>query len=540
MSNPVDSKAPKGDLEVMGHETTIENNYDLDEKARVADYRADAIEAENNEHNMGVVEAAKAYPMATLWAFVMSCTIIMESYCVFLIGSFIALPAFADRYGVMNNEGTKFIIETKWQSALQMGGPVGAFIGVFLAGPLTSRIGYRWATITGLMALNGFIFVFYFADSLPLMLVAQLLEGLPWGIFIANAPAYCSEIVPMRLRAPATQMLQMFWAIGAIIVGAVTYRYNTVDDQIAFRIPIALQWMFPTPLAILIFIAPESPWWLVRKGRLEQAERAVQRLGRTSVATNLKESVAMMRRTIELEATEKEPNYFELFKGTDRYRTLIVCGVYAAQNLTGNLIANQAVYFFEQAGMKTNTAFALGLITSALQTIMVMLSWILTTYLGRRTIYLWGSGFNVILLVALGVAASFGQSTAASLAQASLGLIVSVLFTLGPAPASWVIIGETSAIRLRPLTTGIGRGCYYAVNIPCIFLSSYMLNPKDGNLGGKCGYVWGGTGLFCLIVGYFYLPEMKGRSYREIDILFKRKVPARQWTKTHVDINDDH
>lgn len=127
--------------------------------------------------------------------------------------------------------------------------------------------------------------------------------------------------------------------------------------------------------------------------------------------------------------------------------------------------------------MDTDTAFALGLITSALQTIFVMLSWILTTYFGRRTIYLWGSGFNVVLLVALGVAASVGVSTSASLAQASLGLIVSVLFTLGPAPASWVIIGETSAIRLRPLTTGIGRGCYYLINIPCIFLSSYMLNP---------------------------------------------------------------
>ena len=135
-----------------------------------------------------------------------------------------------------------------------------------------------------------------------------------------------------------------------------------------------------------------------------------------------------------------------------------------------------------EAGMSTDTAFALGLITSALQMIFVMLSWILTSYLGRRTIYVWGSLINVGFLIALGIAASVGQPTdaikrAASLAQASLGLIVSVLFTLGPAPASWVIIGETSAIRLRPLTTGIGRGCYYAVNIPCIFLSSYMLNP---------------------------------------------------------------
>jgi MFS transporter, SP family, general alpha glucoside:H+ symporter len=114
------------------------------------------------------------------------------------------------------------------------------------------------------------------------------------------------------------------------------------------RVPIALQWMFPTPLAILLFFAPESPWWLVRKGRLEQAEKSVRRLGRSTAGENPADSVAMMRRTIELEKSEKKPSLIELWKGTDRYRTLIVCGVYASQNLTGNLIANQAVYFFQR------------------------------------------------------------------------------------------------------------------------------------------------------------------------------------------------
>jgi SP family general alpha glucoside:H+ symporter-like MFS transporter len=114
------------------------------------------------------------------------------------------------------------------------------------------------------------------------------------------------------------------------------------------RIPIALQWMFPTPLAILLFIAPESPWWLVRKGRLAEAQKAVKRLGRATTDDNAADAVAMMRRTIELEKTAKEPSLIELWKGTDLYRTLIVCGVYASQNLTGNLIANQAVFFFKR------------------------------------------------------------------------------------------------------------------------------------------------------------------------------------------------
>ena len=146
------------------------------------------------------------------------------------------MDAFTNRFGIYDPAtGTHGVIATKWQSALQMAGQLGALIGVFMAGPLTSRVGYRYATLFGLMLLKGMIFIMYFADSLPVFFVAQLLEGLPWGIFIANAPAYCSEIVPLRLRAPATQVLQMFWAIGSIIVGAVTYVYNTHPDRNAYR-----------------------------------------------------------------------------------------------------------------------------------------------------------------------------------------------------------------------------------------------------------------------------------------------------------------
>ena len=158
----------------------------------------------------------------------------MESYCVFLMGSFVSMNQFQKEYGVPTGP-TTYQIEASWQSAMQASGPLGAIIGVIIAGPITSRIGYRWATIGGLMFLNAFIFVFYFAKSLGVMFASQILEGLPWGIFIANAPAYCSEIVPIQLRAPATQMLQMFWAIGSIIVGGVCYAYQGKNDSTSYR-----------------------------------------------------------------------------------------------------------------------------------------------------------------------------------------------------------------------------------------------------------------------------------------------------------------
>lgn len=78
MSNPVDSKSYGGaqEIEAEGAFSQIDHAYDLDEKAHVADYKADAVEAENAEHNMGVLEAVRAYPMASFWAFVMSFTIV--------------------------------------------------------------------------------------------------------------------------------------------------------------------------------------------------------------------------------------------------------------------------------------------------------------------------------------------------------------------------------------------------------------------------------------------------------------------------------
>ena len=160
----------------------------------------------------------------------------MESYDVLLIGNFMAISQFAKDFGGFWDASTnQWVVQFKWQSAQQVSGQLGALIGVFVAGPLTSWLGYRYSFLIALMLLNAFIFVFYFGKSMPVIFVAQILEGIPWGVFIANAPAYCSEIVPIKLRAPCTQMLQMFWAIGSIIVGAVTYVYNDYTDSRAYR-----------------------------------------------------------------------------------------------------------------------------------------------------------------------------------------------------------------------------------------------------------------------------------------------------------------
>lgn len=76
MSDPVESKAFDGGLHTEKGISQVEDASNLDEKAQLDQYKAAAMEAENAEHNMGVPEAVRAYPMAALWAFIMSCTIV--------------------------------------------------------------------------------------------------------------------------------------------------------------------------------------------------------------------------------------------------------------------------------------------------------------------------------------------------------------------------------------------------------------------------------------------------------------------------------
>lgn len=105
---------------------------------------------------------------------------------------------------------------------------------------------------------------------------------------------------------------------------------------------------------ILILLAPESPWWLIRRGRKKEALRSIERLGADSTE-HAQQSLAMMERTVEIEAQiGGTPTLLDLFKGTDLRRTTITCLMYASQNFAGNLIANQATFFFERKHPPTN------------------------------------------------------------------------------------------------------------------------------------------------------------------------------------------
>jgi hypothetical protein len=117
---------------------------------------------------------------------------------MFLSGNFVALPAFQRRYGVQLG-GSGWTIPTRWQSALFQSGQCGAFIGVFLAGPITNRLGYRWTTILALVLMNATIFISFFVSG-PRLASVLLLSLSPDYIYLGRLTGrpYCWTSVGRR------------------------------------------------------------------------------------------------------------------------------------------------------------------------------------------------------------------------------------------------------------------------------------------------------------------------------------------------------
>ena len=117
-------------------------------------------------------------------------------------------------------------------------------------------------------------------------------------------------------------------------------------DSTAWRIPFALQWVWPVPLFLIAYFAPDSPWSCVRRDKIEEARRALQRL-RQQTATSEAEidaTLALIVHTTQLERAETVgASFLECFKGTNLRRTEINMAVWAIQILCGNAILGFAV-----------------------------------------------------------------------------------------------------------------------------------------------------------------------------------------------------
>ena len=119
----------------------------------------------------------------------------------------------------------------------------------------------------------------------------------------------------LTLRGYLTVYVNLCWAFGQLIAAGVLEGFANNTSQWAYRVPFGIQWVFPLPLFAVIWFCPESPWWLVTKGKVDEARHSLQRLTAKSSTTSVEDTIALIRHTNMIEAeTQSGTSYWSCSK----------------------------------------------------------------------------------------------------------------------------------------------------------------------------------------------------------------------------------
>ncbi|KAJ5613724.1 hypothetical protein N7528_007378 [Penicillium herquei] len=534
--NDQDNERRRGDSSVQAPEKPIAQ---LTEKtSEVVSFADNAKQGTDLEKQMTLGRAIKLYPKAVFWSIVLSTALVMEGYDTLLLANFYGLSTFSKKYGTLDSATGAYKVSAPWRSGLSDSAAVGEIIGLFMTGFISERIGYRKTLIGALFMITGFIFIVFFAVDVKMLLIGEILCGLPWGVFQTITTAYASEVCPVSLRAYLTTYNNLCWVFGHLIASGVLRGVVNNTTAEAYRLPFGIQWMWPPLLIVGVYFAPESPWWLIRKGRVEEAKLSLLRLTTTNDPEfDVDQTVAMMQHTNQLEQEiSSGTSYLDCFKGVDLRRTEICTAAWVAQSICGSTFISYSTTFYEQAGLPTVDAFDMSIAQYAIAGVGTILSWWVMTYVGRRRIYLIGLGTLCIILFIVGMLGIAPSSNkAVSWAIGSMILVLAFVYDSTVGPVCYSLVAEMSSTRLRAKTIILARNFYNIAGLITNVLINYQLTSTAWNWGAKAAFFWLGTCFLCLVWSFFRLPEPKGRSYSELDILFDLKVPARHFKHTRVD-----
>jgi SP family general alpha glucoside:H+ symporter-like MFS transporter len=519
---------------VEHHENSV---YEKETATRIDQIR----EASRREREMSTSTAFRLYPKAVAWSILLSTTVVMEGYDLLLITSFFAFDPWTKKYGVLQADGT-YSVSAAWQSGLYNGAAAGEIMGLFLNGFIAEKLGYRKTMLGALTLITGLIFIQFFAPTVEVLQVGSVLMGIPWGIFQTLPASYASEVCPVALRGLLTTYINLCWVMGQLLASGVLRAMLGRDDQWSYRIPYALQWLWPIPLMVGIAFAPDSPWWFVRRGNKEGAKSALRSLtvpnADNALDVDIDATVEVMVYTNELEQEASQgATYVDCFRGHNLRRTEIACLTWGVQNICGTTLMNNSTYFFQQAGMDTSNAFDLTMAQYGIGFAGVFLAWLLMLHIGRRTLYLCGLFILSLLLLGIGVTGIIGPSNSAAYwASGALLLVFSFCYQVTVGTVCYSIVSEISSVRLRAKTISLARNLYNVCAIVSGIMTPYMINPTAWDWKAKAGFFWGGSCVICFVWSFLRLPETKGRTYAELDILFEGNVGARKFSTTSVDL----
>jgi SP family general alpha glucoside:H+ symporter-like MFS transporter len=301
-------------------------------------------------------------------------------------------------------------------------------------------------------------------------------------------------------------------------------------DPSAFRVLFAVGWIFPGILAIGLPFLPESPYYFVLKNRRDDAYHSLLRL--SGPHEDIEGRIAQIEATVEAERrmAAESASYMDCFRGTNARRTGIILICMYMPQVVGAVLSSNAPYFLSQTGLASQTVIMLVQIGISMGVASALLNVFLMMKFGRRPLMFFGVGLCCLMYLIMGIGGVLPRSNSSLLAIGVALQFTSISY--GPAiGATMAVAGEVSSSRLRAKSVGIGTAFMYVTSTIWTIVMPYLFNQDQANLGGNIGWIFFGMALVMLVVMFFCIPETKGRSFEELDIMFQKKIPTRAFKR---------
>ncbi|KAE9616524.1 hypothetical protein Lal_00034208 [Lupinus albus] len=417
-----------------------------------------------------------------------------------------------------------------------------SLIGSCLAGRTSDWIGRRYTiVVAGVIFFAGSILM-GFSPNYSFLMFGRFVAGIGIGYALMIAPVYTAEVSPASSRGFLTSFPEVF-INGGILLGYISnYAFSKLSLKLGWRLMLGIGVVPSVFLTLGVLAMPESPRWLVMRGRLGDAivvlnktsdskEEAQLRLAEIKEAAGIPESCN--DDVVEVPKQNSGAGVWkDLFLSPTpviRHIVIAALGIHFFQQASGiDAVVLYSPRIFEKAGIKNDNDKLLATVAvGIMKTGFILVATFMLDRVGRRPLLLSSVGGMVISLFTLAISLTIIDHSEQKLMWA-IGLsIASVLsfvaaFSIGLGPITWVYSTEIFPLRLR------AQGCAIGVVLNRVtsgVISMTFLSLSKGITIGGAFFLFGGIATAAWLFFYFMLPETQGKTLEEMEGAFGKSKP---------------
>ncbi|KAF7542999.1 hypothetical protein G7Z17_g11099 [Cylindrodendrum hubeiense] len=486
-------------------------------------------------------EAGKTWPAIAMGFFVAFGGVLF-GYDTGTISGILAMPYWQRLFstGYTDSDGNRNI-DTSQESAIVSILSAGTFFGALASPFLTDYLGRRPGLLISTWVFNLGVALQTAATAIPIFLAGRFFAGFGVGLISAMIPLYQSETAPKWIRGAIVGAYQWAITIGLLLAAVVNNATAKRNNTSSYRIPIAVQFAWSLILFFGMLLLPETPRFLIKKNKYDDAARSLGRIRRLPADhPAIQGELAEIKANHEFESSLGKSSYLDCFRPPILKRQFTGMALQALQQLTGiNFIFYYGTKYFQNSGV--SSGFVISMITSAINVGSTIPGMYAIDKWGRRPLLLWGAIGMCIsqFIVAMCGTLSTGQrdngdiyvkNLSGQKAAVSFVCIYIFFFASTWGPLAWVVTGEIFPLKTRAKSLSMTTATNWLLNWAIAYSTPYLVNYGDGyaNLQSKIFFVWFAACFLCIAFVYFFIYETKGLSLEEVDQLYEEVSVARK------------